>query len=447
MRKVFVCVLLFTSISYSQLIDENFDYTTGTLTTQTSNWAESPTGSTDIQIVSGSLSYTDYPSSGIGNKIQLNGGATGRSGVIRTFTAQSGNGTTVYYSYLLYVTSTADLDSSTSLGEPISNLKVSGSSSFRASVFVRQGANTSKFQIGLGKLTSSTAQWYGTELDLNVTYLIVAAYVFQAGDDAVKLWINPSLSGSEPSADVSQTTGSDAASLAEIQFRQGEFGGDMDVDGIRVATSWSQAPLPVELTSFIATTNGNLVTLNWTTATEVNNYGFNIERAAVKTVHDPSLLWETICFVQGHGNCHSSKEYSFTDSPTGGKEFYYRLKQMDFDGSYQYSEIVSVSMENIYQLKLEQNYPNPFNPHTTIKYTIPSSPLNPPITKGRDMGGVVTLKVYNVLGELVTTLVNEQLGTGIYEVEFNGSNLTSGIYYLVLQSNDLIDVKKCLLIK
>ncbi|MEW6196814.1 MAG: T9SS type A sorting domain-containing protein [Bacteroidota bacterium] len=221
---------------------------------------------------------------------------------------------------------------------------------------------------------------------------------------------------------------------------------DAEFDQFYFDTSAS-SPLPVELTSFTATANGNLVTLNWSTATEVNNYGFNVERAAVKTGYDPSLLWETICFVQGHGNCHSSKEYSFTDSPTGGKEFYYRLKQIDFDGSYQYSEVVSVCMENIYQLKLEQNYPNPFNPHTTIKYTIPSPPLNPLLTKGRNKGGVVTLKVYNILGELVTTLVNGQLDAGIYEVEFNGSNLTSGIYYLVLQSNDLIDVKKCLLIK
>jgi len=429
MKKVALLIFyLFTPFLFAQLIDENFDYSTGTLTTITVNWTESPSGSTDIQIVSGSLSYADYPSSGIGNKITLDGGATSRSGVIRPFTAQSGNGTTVYYSYLIYVTSTTDMDINTSGGEPISNLKISGSSTFRASVFVRQGANSSKFQIGLGKLTSSTAQWYGSELDINSTYLIVVAYVFQAGDDIVKLWLNPSLSGSEPSADVSQSTGSDAASLSELQFRQGQYGGDMNIDGVRVATSWSQAPLPVELTSFTANVSKNKVDLNWTTANEINNYGFEILRADLKN------NWQKIGFVNGHGNCNSEKNYSFVDQPLGGREFKYKLRQIDFDGTYDFSSEIFVTLDEINKFQLEQNYPNPFNPFTIISYQLPIS-------------GQVTLTVFDLLGRKVEELVNIFQESGFYAINFNGINLPSGTYFYKLDCGIFSETKKFILMK
>ena len=182
--------------SQTLLFEENFDYSTGTLTSVSTAWSESPTGSVDIQVTGGSLSYTDYPSSGVGNKINLNGGASSRSGVLSTFTSHSGNGTTVYGSFIIRVTSTTDMDINTSDGDYFCNFKVGGS--LRSLLSVRQGATSSNYQIGIGKLTTSTPVWYSTALDVITSYLVVMAYVFQSGDDAVRLWINPNLSGSEP---------------------------------------------------------------------------------------------------------------------------------------------------------------------------------------------------------------------------------------------------------
>ncbi|MBU0473370.1 MAG: T9SS type A sorting domain-containing protein [Bacteroidetes bacterium] len=207
-------------------------------------------------------------------------------------------------------------------------------------------------------------------------------------------------------------------------------------------------PLPVELTSFTANVNENKVVLNWQTATEVNNYGFEIERC-VAQISNLRNNWETIGFVEGHGNSNSPKEYSFIDDKTskvfknlGGleEELQYRLKQIDFDGNYEYSDIVEVKLtENIKEYKLEQNYPNPFNPTTTIKYSIPNNVKN-------EMSNV-KLIVYDILGKEVATLVDEKKNAGNYEVKLNASNLASGIYLYKLQSGEFVQTKKFVLMK
>ena len=185
--------------------------------------------------------------------------------------------------------------------------------------------------------------------------------------------------------------------------------------------------LPVELTTFSANNLGDKVELNWNTATEVNNYGFNVER---KTENGE---WTNIGFVKGSGNSNSPKNYSFIDgNPLSGK-VEYRLKQIDNDGSFKYSSIVTVNSLPI-QFNLAQNYPNPFNPTTTIQYAIPKAEH-------------VTLKVYDELGNEVTTLVNENKVAGQYKVSFNGSNLASGIYYYRIAAGDFTEVKKLMLLK
>ncbi len=138
-------------------------------------------------------------------------------------------------------------------------------------------------------------------------------------------------------------------------------------------------PLPVELSSFTAKVKGSDVLLDWRTETEVSNYGFEVQRKATDD-------WEKIGFVEGHGNTNSPKEYSFKDSePAGGTAFQYRLKQIDTDGKFSYSNIVDVSLIP-YQYALYQNYPNPFNPGTTIKFSLEQdSPVN--------------ISLFSVLGE------------------------------------------------
>lgn len=432
MRKVIILIVaLNSSIIYSQLLEENFDYTTGTLTVQTSNWTENPTGSLDVQIISGNLTYSGYPSIDVGNKIALDGGATGRSGVVRSFTAQSA---------LLKVTSVTDMDISTSNGGIFANFQDAALSQSRAAVYVRQGGSSTKFSIGLGKSSSASLTWYSTELDVNTTYLIVTAYNFISGtgNDAVKLWVNPDLSGEEPASDISITSGTDADDIGHVQFRQGQVTGDMDIDGVRVATSWSQAPLPVELTSFTANVINGRVELNWETATEINNYGFSVERRVMNEE------WKTIAFVRGYGNCNSQKYYSFIDEEPSYGKIQYRLKQIDFDGAYKYSETIHVFVNGDVQSKLNQNFPNPFNPETTIVYTIP----NVEARRGESLQHV-TLKIYDILGREIATLVNEQQSPGKYSVHFNVAQITnlhhslsSGVYFYTLRINPSISSER-----
>jgi len=208
-------------------------------------------------------------------------------------------------------------------------------------------------------------------------------------------------------------------------------------------------PLPVELTSFNAEVIKNGVLLSWTTSTEVNNYGFEIECKILNQVQNDKSEWKKIGFVEGHGNSNSPKDYTFTDSQTFevfqnlegfNGVIQYRLKQIDFDGNYEYSDEIIVELgELIKGYKLEQNYPNPFNPSTVIKYSIPTH------VKGEKQE--VRLLVYDILGNEVATLVNENQGFGNYEVKFDASNLSTGLYIYRLETPDYSKSMKMLLIK
>jgi hypothetical protein len=193
------------------------------------------------------------------------------------------------------------------------------------------------------------------------------------------------------------------------------------------------ASLPVELTSFTANTIENEVILNWQTATEVNNYGFEVERT-IKNEKLEIINWETIGFVAGAGNSNSPKEYSFTDKPKDGTEFKYRLKQIDSDGQYEYSPEVEVSLNAVSDYSLKQNFPNPFNPTTKIEYSIPTD-------------NNVEIKVFNVLGVEVATLLNELRQAGTHSIEFNSDALPSGIYFYKINSGRYSEVKKMILLR
>lgn len=440
MKTLWVVIsIIFTCSTYSQtlILEENFNYGAGDLTTVTPKWTESPGGSVAIEIVSGNLTYTDYPSSGIGNKIVLDGGASGRSGVHRLFTTQSEDGTTVYCSFLLNVNTTDDMDISTSDGDYFFNFQYSSASSAtRGNIYVRQGVGSSKFSIGLVKSGSSSLTWYSTELDVGTTYLIVVAYSFFSGsdDDVVKLWINPDLSGSEPSADIEISSGTDATDLGYIQFKQRPNSGDMDIDGLRVSDSWSQAPLPVELTSFSANKIRDGVQLIWRTETEINNFGFEIERSEIVRNQNVGDNWILLGFVEGHGNSNSPKNYSYIDLNIEMGKYNYRLKQIDNDGSFAYSKVVQMDLGTHQKFELQQNYPNPFNPITTIKFHLP------------ERTGI-KLTVFNILGETVMMLIDEILESGLHTINFNADKLMSGIYFYKLQTANFNQVKKMILVK
>ena len=195
-------------------------------------------------------------------------------------------------------------------------------------------------------------------------------------------------------------------------------GGHVNKNGFKIYQNGVEytGPTPVELVSFNAKVRNNVVLLDWRTATEVNNYGFEVERSF------DSKNWAKVGFVNGHGNSNSPKEYFFEDSKLSHSLYQYRLRQVDNDGSFAFSNIVSVSLNQVPDnFALNQNYPNPFNPGTKISWQSPVS-------------GWQTLKVYDILGNEVATLVDEFREAGFYEVDFSANalpqciSLTSGVY-------------------
>jgi hypothetical protein len=194
-------------------------------------------------------------------------------------------------------------------------------------------------------------------------------------------------------------------------------------------------PLPVELTSFTVSVNGKKVVLAWQTATEKANYGFNVERSAVSD----NMQWETIGSVKGNGNSNSPKYYSFVDAVSLKGKIQYRLKQIDLDGKFEYSNTVEVSTGLLEKFELEQNYPNPFNPSTTISYSIPKDAL-------------VSLKIYNMLGEEVKSLFDGRQKAGFYSSIWSGDNnagnkVSSGTYIYVVKYNDQVQSGKMTFLK
>lgn len=199
----------------------------------------------------------------------------------------------------------------------------------------------------------------------------------------------------------------------------------------------SSNPLPVELISFTASVLENKVTLNWSTATELNNYSFEIERASLQNngTMPIRMEWEKIGFINGHGNSNSPKEYSFRDKSVTSGKFFYRLKQIDIDGKYKYSIEIEIEMKQLpTEYVLEQNYPNPFNPTTEINFSIPTA-------------GNVKLVVYNSIGQQVTELLNSNIEIGNHKVNFDANNLSSGIYFYRISTGNFTKVKKMLVIK
>jgi hypothetical protein len=186
--------------------------------------------------------------------------------------------------------------------------------------------------------------------------------------------------------------------------------------------------VPVELTSFSANVNDGIVDLNWSTATEINNLGFEIERKSENTG------WTKIDFVAGAGSTTQMRNYSYTDYTVKSGTYSYRLKQVDFNGDFEYSATVNVDITPAMKYELSQNYPNPFNPSTKIRFSIPEA-------------SVVNLTVFNAIGEEVKALVNNYYDAGSHEVVFNASNLTSGIYFVKMESGSFVSTRKITLLK
>ena len=221
----------------------------------------------------------------------------------------------------------------------------------------------------------------------------------------------------------------------------GDFDNDGDIDIAQKEDHSNElaillngdSPLPVEINSFTSQINSNSVKLNWSTSTEQNNSGFEIQRSAVK--NETPNAWTKIGFTEGQGNSNSTAEYSFEDKNLTSGKYKYRLKQIDFNGNFEFYDLSNEVVIGIpASTELMQNYPNPFNPVTNISYRLSEN-------------GFVTLRVFDNSGREVKTLVNEFKEAGYFTTEFNGSDLASGIYFYKLTAGDLMQTKKLSLVK
>ena len=202
-------------------------------------------------------------------------------------------------------------------------------------------------------------------------------------------------------------------------------------------------PFPVELISFTASAESDKIKLSWRTETEINNYGFEIERknpALIPIQRGDNDDWEKIGFVYGFGNSNSPNNYAYVDHRVfPGNQYKYRLKQIDNDGSFSYSNIIEAGLEILVDFELFQNYPNPFNPSTQIKFALPKKDH-------------VRVTLYNLIGQRITILADDFYDAGIHEIQFDASaiknGLSSGVYFYQMEvAGECKSVRKMLLAK
>ncbi|MFN3874197.1 MAG: T9SS type A sorting domain-containing protein, partial [Ignavibacterium sp.] len=225
----------------------------------------------------------------------------------------------------------------------------------------------------------------------------------------------------------------------DVDFK---FNNDLTVDLFVLSTNngvgayRTDASIPVELTSFAANVIDRDVLLTWSTATETNNFGFEVERKS-----NENGSWNKLVFVKSAGTTTEPQQYSFRDSRLQTGTYSYRLKIIDLDGTYSYSDVIEVEIGIPQQYALSQNYPNPFNPATRIDYQLP-------------FDAKVQIELYSITGEKVATLVSGDVSAGYHTYELNASrlNLASGIYFYRISAVDFnngkfVDTKKLVLLK
>jgi hypothetical protein len=436
---LFLALLLLQAVSAQALFTENFNYPEGTPLVGQNGWTAYYAG-TPMVVGSAGLDFTGYEGSAVGKAVSITGGGASEHPYQVVSLAASGD---VYLSFLVNISGTNATEGF------FASLANANSGNFRAVVYAKIVSGALYF--GARPTLSGTTTYDTTPYATGTTYLVILKYSYIDGvnNDEVRLYI---LSSGVPALEPETPNvgplimPNECIPIGSVVLSSGAFtagsalnGAALTVDGIRVATTWSAAPLPVELLSFTASAKDRGAELSWKTATEVNNYGFEIEKKAVSgwplanSQQPISNSWSKIGFVEGNGTTNSPKSYNFVDVSAQGKVAY-RLKQIDRDGKFTYSNQVEAVASVISNYALAQNHPNPFNPSTVINYQLP-------------MNSVVTLKVYDAIGREVATLVNGMQEAGEHAASFNASHLPSGLYFYSLQTKNFNATKKMLLVK
>ena len=417
----FVCVLPCNA----QFVDD-FDYPAGD--TLANYWhSMAPLGNLYyMRITDTGLMFPYYAGSGIGRAVKLD--TLGPDGAYAFFSYGGVTTGGLYISFMLKVSGAGPAGSYFTGILPFSSISAYGR------VYVKDSSGHLAF--GVSK-SSELPHYTRAKYQKDVTYLILLKYEFQAGtnDDLVSLFVfRSAVPYIEPDPDVGpEGAGSEdidgAFRFALFQCYEGNHPGAI-FDGVYIDDHWNNYVLPAELAAFNAEVIGDRVKLRWITSAEMTNAAFDIERKSVS-----SVIWQKAGSVKGNGTTNEQSCYSYTDRPGSSGVFNYRLKQIDFNGNFEYFELPeAVTIGVPYKYFVDQNYPNPFNPLTTIAYGIPQS-------------GNVVLKIFDMAGREIRTLVNEYKDAGYYAAKFDGSSLASGTYIYRIESGSFVSAKKMVLLK
>ncbi len=428
-------VVLMTVTLKAQLIEESFNYAAGD-SIGAHGWVHfSPNSGTlnRIMVTSPGLEYAGFQTQGIGNAATLMN--SGQDSYKPLPAAQ--NSGSVYNFFLVKV------DTVRTTGDYFcAFLPSTSTTNFQCRVYARKMTSASNnIAFGISKTTTTGGvQWSDTVYTKGTTYLLVMKYKFNSvsnTDDEVSLFIfSAGVPSSEPTPTIGPLTGTgtDANDIGRFALRQGSesSAANLVIDEVFTGTSWDGV-LPVEMSSFSAFVKGRDVSLHWRSSVEINNLGFEIERSDVKS--QMSNVWTKIGTVSGNGTTSSQSNYSFTDRGLSTGVYNYRLKQIDLNGNFEYFYLNNeISIGIPVKFNLYQNYPNPFNPVTKINYDLPVS-------------GNVNLRLFDISGREVASLVNEAKEAGYHSVILNAADFSSGVYFYTLSAGDFVSTKRMLLVK
>ncbi len=401
---LFFSLLIVNYFNAQSLFVDDFSYGTGNLVGNGSWAAHSGAGSNAIQVISGSLSYTGYANSGSGNSIQAIMGSGSREDVNHAFTAQ--NSGTVYTSFLISVSG----------GNNQTYFYHFNNSGFRGNIFVGSSGVGGDFDLGIRASATSSPVKTGISLSFSTTYLVVMSYNIDTG--VANLWVfsGGTLPSTEPAAHATDT-GTSGTTIDEVSVRQASGDATIQIDGIRVGTSWNNAPLPVEYKRFTAQEKNGKVELNWSTLSENENDYFSIEHST------DGYTFSEIGRKAGAGDSFQELHYSFLHSfPTKGSN-YYRLKQTDFDGKYTYSSVVSLALKEQPDIRV---YPNPFQEQVHISFD-------------EELDETAFVEIYDLAGQVQ---FRKTVGAGSLQQTLSMESLPTGMYVLKVRSDRSYQTKR-----
>ena len=434
-------ILFYTTGNSQPIFKEDFSYVAGTNLNGQGGWART-NGNNPIKVTSPGLTYPCYPGSNIGNAIIITeiDGEKLHNNSFKTIIGRN-----VYISFMINVASATSHVGNFSFhfGNGVEGTLNN------VALFIRKDVNKG-FNFGIAEQGTNHPTW-SSAYNFGQTYLVVLKYSFVKGpiNDQVSLYVNPDICSCVeplPTLRAKNLNCANELNISEVYLPPNVPDcqrSALIIDGIKIDTVWCGVTrtLPVELSSFVCTLNGRDIQLNWDTKTEKNSDKFVIEK---KNSYVNSSDWMTTGSVKAAVLSNSQKNYSFTDKDLQAGKYQYRLKMIDNDGTFSYSDVIEIEISLPKTFELNQNYPNPFNPSTKISYSLPSDSR-------------LIIKVYNITGEKVGQIVNNDQPGGYYIVNFNSTSLSksisSGIYFYRILAVEKVSgtnfssIKKMILLK